>query len=287
MKEHLKTENILEPILVPKDRWYLNLRSILEPEWAKISKYYREKANNRCQICGREVGYKNLDAHEEWMYDTIKFIQTLKDIKAVCKNCHDVLHIGNTRAKAEKKGNPDIYKNACLWMHEVNKQDGDTEPFENTLSMIDYAFSEWSWKSSHSWCTYISNEYLEELLKIAGSERSALEINENIIHATYRDQLFCEIKLINDIVVIIVPESKFTKSDLLMEYIKEGAYYNPYSKKTEIDERMKGCFNMIKEIYKETYGNEINEEFIWYTPKTKNHFMYNYYVPKSKLLSLQ
>lgn len=86
----------LEIELVPDGCWYSNLRSILSPEqWGVVRREAYARANGKCMICG--VPARRLEAHERWEYDEKNNIQKLKDVVAVCKSCHEVIHIGRTQ----------------------------------------------------------------------------------------------------------------------------------------------------------------------------------------------
>ena len=81
--------------LVPDSCWYSNLRSILSKEqWDVVRKEAYSRADGKCMICGKSVS--RLEAHEQWQYDEENNIQKLKDVIAVCKSCHEVIHIGRT-----------------------------------------------------------------------------------------------------------------------------------------------------------------------------------------------
>ena len=45
-------------------------------------------------ICGKDE--KRLEAHERWTYDEENAVQRLDEVVAVCKSCHEVIHIGRT-----------------------------------------------------------------------------------------------------------------------------------------------------------------------------------------------
>lgn len=81
--------------LVPDSCWYSNLRSILSPAlWDVVRKEAYARADGRCMICGAVS--KRLEAHERWEYDEKAEVQRLADVVAVCKACHEVIHIGRT-----------------------------------------------------------------------------------------------------------------------------------------------------------------------------------------------
>lgn len=46
-------------------------------------------------ICGAPA--RRLEAHEVWEYDEAKAVQKLVDVKAVCRACHETIHIGRTQ----------------------------------------------------------------------------------------------------------------------------------------------------------------------------------------------
>ena len=82
--------------LVPDSCWYSNLRSILSPtQWDIVRKEAYALAGGRCMICGAKVA--RLEAHERWEYDEENRVQKLSDVVAVCRACHEVIHIGRTQ----------------------------------------------------------------------------------------------------------------------------------------------------------------------------------------------
>lgn len=81
--------------LVPDSCWYSNLRSILSPaQWEAVRKDAYARANGKCEICGAET--ERLEAHERWAYDEENAVQKLETVTAICKNCHEAIHIGRT-----------------------------------------------------------------------------------------------------------------------------------------------------------------------------------------------
>lgn len=46
-------------------------------------------------ICGAPA--PRLEAHEQWSYDEENCVQSLRDVIAVCRPCHEVIHIGRTQ----------------------------------------------------------------------------------------------------------------------------------------------------------------------------------------------
>ena len=81
--------------LVPDACWYANLRSVLTTEqWDVIRKDAYARAKGKCMICGAAG---RLEAHERWSYDDENLVQTLQTVIAVCRSCHEVIHIGRTQ----------------------------------------------------------------------------------------------------------------------------------------------------------------------------------------------
>lgn len=82
--------------LVPEECWQCNLRSVLKPaDWDKVRRSAYAKAGGRCMICGARSA--RLEAHERWSYDEEKRLQKLEDVIAVCRLCHEVIHISRTQ----------------------------------------------------------------------------------------------------------------------------------------------------------------------------------------------
>ena len=81
--------------IVPDSCWYVNLRAVLPTElWDKIRRDAYARAKGKCMICG-SAG--RLEAHERWSYDEEKALQKLQTVVAVCRSCHEVIHIGRTQ----------------------------------------------------------------------------------------------------------------------------------------------------------------------------------------------
>lgn len=52
-------------------------------------------------ICGRST--TRLEAHEQWRYDDESGVQSLENIVAICRPCHEVVHIGRTQLLGREK----------------------------------------------------------------------------------------------------------------------------------------------------------------------------------------
>ena len=82
--------------LVPEACWYSNLRSVLTPaQWDVVRKDAYARAKGRCMICGAYT--PRLEGHERWSYHDKIALQKLEEVVALCKRCHEVVHIGRTQ----------------------------------------------------------------------------------------------------------------------------------------------------------------------------------------------
>ena len=52
-------------------------------------------------ICGAPTS--RLEAHEQWEYDDKTCVQKLKNVVAICRPCHEVIHIGRTQLMGREK----------------------------------------------------------------------------------------------------------------------------------------------------------------------------------------
>lgn len=122
--------------LVPQTAWYTNLRSIL-PNWSEISNAVRQ--SDKCECCGKNFDPKELEAHEVWEYDDEKHTQSLKNIIAVCKNCHNTIHIGHASVVGKAA-------EGLKWYMKVNNI-SKAEAAED----IKEAFEVWEERSQYDW----------------------------------------------------------------------------------------------------------------------------------------
>lgn len=130
--------------LVPDGCWYSNLRSALPKEaWDKIRKKAYARAGGKCMICGAPSA--RLEAHEQWEYDDENNIQKLKNIVAVCKPCHEVIHIGRTQLMGKEK-------EACEHFMAVN--DCTYAEYRKALGEANAIHRE---RSRHEWQVDVSN----------------------------------------------------------------------------------------------------------------------------------
>jgi hypothetical protein len=80
--------------LVPAPLWGMNLAKLLpRAEWERIRAEALEKAGHHCEVCGST---DRLHADEVWVYDDRKRIVRLERVRALCLQCHRVVHPGHS-----------------------------------------------------------------------------------------------------------------------------------------------------------------------------------------------
>lgn len=131
--------------LVPDSCWYSNLRSMLSPaQWNAVRRDVYARAGGKCGICGG-VSTK-LEAHEQWEYDEKNAIQKLKRVVAVCRSCHEVIHIGRTQLTGgEERAEKHFMKvNVCTYA-EYRKALGEANEAHRRRNLIP------EWKLDLTW----------------------------------------------------------------------------------------------------------------------------------------
>lgn len=129
----------LEFELVPDSCWYSNLRSQLPPAaWNGIRKKAYARAGGKCMICGAPTA--RLEAHEQWEYDDVNGVQRLKNVVAVCRACHEVIHIGRTQLMGrEREASEHFMKvNGCTYA-EYRKALGEANAVHRERSKKEWA----------------------------------------------------------------------------------------------------------------------------------------------------
>ena len=131
--------------LVPAGCWKYNLRNILtKKQWDFIKHDVKSQAIGRWVICGGKCS--RLEAHEVWHYDEDNGIIILKDVVAICRDCHSVIHIGRTSLKGDsiKAENHYMKVNNCSYV-EMRKHLGIANEINQRRNLIS------DWKLDISW----------------------------------------------------------------------------------------------------------------------------------------
>ena len=135
--------------LVPDGCWYTNLRSALSPQqWDKVRFDAYRRAKGRCMICGALT--RRLEAHERWSYDEQKALQTLQTVIAVCRPCHEVIHIGRTQLFGRGMDAMEHFMrvNECSQM-EFHQALGQANEQHKARNKIDSWTTDISWLKDH------------------------------------------------------------------------------------------------------------------------------------------
>lgn len=81
--------------VIPDGCWKVNLHELLpKSAWDHIKKDVKTRAAGKCEICKKDCA--RLDAHEVWSYDVKRGVQKLENIVAICRDCHDSIHINRS-----------------------------------------------------------------------------------------------------------------------------------------------------------------------------------------------
>jgi hypothetical protein len=104
-----KREELLLDTSLPFDLWNINPRTILGQKWWDIErKKAYARSDYKCMACGRgkedrlSQHHPYLDGHELYTRDYYYFTFRLKEIVALCHDCHAYIHIGSTGVKVSK-----------------------------------------------------------------------------------------------------------------------------------------------------------------------------------------
>lgn len=137
---------------VPDGCWYCNLRSILtKKQWDFIRNEAKKRAGGKCSVCGKTT--RALDAHERWSYDEKKGVQKLEDVVAVCRDCHEAIHINRTWLKGDHEKAEDHYMkvNECSYA-EMRADMGAANELQKRLNRVS------EWKTDISWLKRFTEE---------------------------------------------------------------------------------------------------------------------------------
>ena len=126
--------------LVPKNLWGKNLRSLVPKEkWDTLRRGCYKKARYICEVCGGLGDEWPVECHEIWKYNDKTHVQRLAGLIALCPACHEVKHIGRSRA---------VGKGEEAFAH-LGKVNGWRAA--RTRDYVDQAFLDWRNRSRHEW----------------------------------------------------------------------------------------------------------------------------------------
>lgn len=136
----VQTAPKLQVELVPSPLWGHNLRAILKRDvWQELSRLVRQRNDQRCELCDEHPSHH---CHEVWEYDDVTHTQILTGLRAVCRQCHAVLHLGRTLTVDGQEG----FNHAMDHLQRVNGWDMPT-----TADHIMAAFTRQTERSKHTW----------------------------------------------------------------------------------------------------------------------------------------
>ena len=131
--------------IIPAGAWNFNLRTQLSKKaWDFIRKRAYEEANGKCKICNRSVN--RLEAHERWEFNKNNHTQTLKEVLAICKSCHSVIHIGRTQLLGKedtaiihfKKVNQTDFQRYISELKRANEENIELSKIDDWVLNLDY-----------------------------------------------------------------------------------------------------------------------------------------------------
>ena len=141
--------------LCPKTCWFSNVRSaISNGQWTYLSNKVRSDAYDVCRVCLAEAR----DCHEVWFYDDHNLVRKLIGLRALCKNCHMVKHIGY----AEVQGKGERALRHFMKVNDMTRADA--------RAAIKKSFYVWEQRSKKLWALDISllNDYGIDVSKVKG-----------------------------------------------------------------------------------------------------------------------
>lgn len=127
----------LEFELVPETCFYVSLRSVLLPNlWDIVRREAYARAGGRCMICG--APQSRLEAHEVWSYDEASAVRKLENVVAICRDCHETIHIGRTQLKGDaEKAERHYMKVNGVSYAEMRKAMGEANEAQRRRNKID------------------------------------------------------------------------------------------------------------------------------------------------------
>lgn len=135
-----RSEPRLTVELVPTTSWGANLRALMPRfDWDKLRHQVALKAENCCEICGRQGRRHAVECHEVWDYDDETHVQRLVRLIALCPACHQVKHFGSTSMRGQSRA-------ALAQLARVNHW-----TYEEAERHVTCALDVWRRRSTHEW----------------------------------------------------------------------------------------------------------------------------------------
>lgn len=134
--------------LVPSSCWFTNVRSCVAPrDWERLRRMITRRAGTRCEACGAgedRQAKRWLEAHERWVYDEARRVQTLKRLICLCTDCHTVTHFGYAQVRG-------LEARAFAHLVEVTGMSPD-----QARQHVEAAFGLWQQRSAFTWSLDLS-----------------------------------------------------------------------------------------------------------------------------------
>ena len=104
----------LEICPIPSSLWGKSLAHVLSIEvWDALRKDVYKQDDYMCTACHRKELV--LHAHECWVYDGRRKIQTLKEVVSLCEDCHSIIHWLRTLKQIKDKARLEyLIKHFCI-----------------------------------------------------------------------------------------------------------------------------------------------------------------------------
>lgn len=129
--------------LVPSTCWFTNVRSCVSPkDWERLRRMITRRAGMRCEICGAgedKPTRRWLEAHERWVYDSVRGTQRLARLICLCTDCHTVTHFGF----AQVRGLEEAANLHLMGVTGMNRVDA--------YAHVQDAFALWETRSARTW----------------------------------------------------------------------------------------------------------------------------------------
>lgn len=164
---------VIEPLnvdLIPASNWGGSLANLLLNScWENIRQGVVCQTGDKCIICGLDSRGKSVDCHEIWEYYRPVSgdigVQRLVDIIPVCRQCHEMFHLG----LANQNGRLEDAFRRLAWANRWS--------FEDVLKYWDYTGEKWLRRNNFAWVLDLSLLSSETLILKGG--QTGVQIDED------------------------------------------------------------------------------------------------------------